>query len=284
MHPLAARGEGSDPWIDGIARFAPGESAGFGAAALPWVVLGPPRGGGLLQQSLHVVSVGHGGTITLVFRDNVVVDEPGDDLVVYENAFHVGSETGPVFTEVAMVEVSADGKTWAAFPYDAESLDGLAGREPVLSRPANGIDPLALEGGGDRFDLADVGLSFVRFVRLTDGGDTIADAGNLVPPAGKGGFDLDAMAALHSTATALVTGTVTSGGQPVAHALVKLVPSDGTRTLRRRTRADGTFRVWPVLPSGEYTVVARRFGVGRDRDSILLDPDSPTAAVELDLH
>lgn len=259
--------EPSDPWLDAVKIFAPGSYAGFGADQLPGIVLGPPRGGGLTQQSVDVVSLGNGGSITVVFRDNIVVDGPGDDLAIYENAFHAGSDSGPIFAEYGVVELSPDGKTWTPVPYDAESGAGLAGAQPVLSTPQNDIDPLAPEGGGDRFDIGALGLSFVRFVRITDGGDAIPDPGNVVPPANKGGFDLDAMGAIHSSPPGVVHGTVTSGDVPVAAAHVTLIPSDGTRRLHRRTRADGTFRFRPVLPSGSVTIRARRADLGHGETS-----------------
>ena len=273
----------SDPWLDGVKVFAPGSYGGFGSAQLPGIVLGPPWGGGMIQQSVDVVSLGNGGSITVVFRDNVVVDGPGDDLVIYENAFHAGSETGPIFAEYGTVELSPDGKTWTQVPYDPETGDGLAGAEPVLSTPENGIDALAAEGGGDRFDIGAVGLAFVRFVRISDGGDQIPDPGNLVPPANKGGFDLDAMGAVHSSAPGVVHGTVRSAGVPVADARVTLIPNDGTRRLHRRTRADGTFRFRPVLPSGTVTVRARRadLGHGETPASVTLESLEAEASLEI---
>jgi hypothetical protein len=271
----------SDPWLDAVKVFAPGSYAGFGADRLPVIVLGPPQGGGLIQQSVDVVSLGNGGSITVVFRDNVVVDGPGDDLVIYENAFHAGSETGPIFAEYGIVELSPDGKTWTQVPYDAESGTGLAGAQPVLSTSENGIDALAPEGGGDRFDIGEVGLSLVRFVRITDGGDAIPDPGNVVPPANKGGFDLDAMGAIHSSPPGVVHGTVTSGGVPIADARVTLIPSDGTRRLHRRTRADGTFRFRPVLPSGSVTIRARRVDIGQGETSTSVSLEALDAEADL---
>src|SRR6185369_16621830 len=96
----------------------------------PGVVLGPPEGGGLDQGSLDVVSLGNGGRITVSFADNAVVDGDGDDLVIFENPFYSGSL---LFSELAFVEVSADGHNWKQFPFDAETLEGLAGHTPVLA-------------------------------------------------------------------------------------------------------------------------------------------------------
>jgi hypothetical protein len=272
-----------DPWLDAVRAFSPGEFAGFGASALPGIVRGAPRGGGPLQGGTNVVSLGEGGSITVAFRDNVVVDGPGDDLVVFENAFHSGSAEGPLFEELGIVSVSADGKEWVTFPYDALTGEGLSGRAPVLSHPVNGIDPLSAEAGGDRFDIGALGLGFVRFVRITDGGDALPDAGDFVPPADKGGFDLDAMGALNSAEPGVVQGMVTANGAPVAGAGVRLEsPVDG-RVMRRRTRADGAFRFRPVLPSGSYRIVAAGDTLGRAEQTIEVDAGSLVADVELAL-
>ncbi|MBZ0147205.1 MAG: hypothetical protein K8F62_06630 [Pseudorhodoplanes sp.] len=48
--------------------------------------------------------------------------------------------------------------------------------------------------GGDAFDLAEVGLSAAKYVRITDVDGDPEDPGD----AFAGGFDLDAVAALHS--------------------------------------------------------------------------------------
>jgi hypothetical protein len=271
-----------DPFVDGVWKFSPGTFAGFGQERLPWIVLGPPQGTGVLEGATDVVSLGEGGQITLAFRDNVVVDGFGPDLVIFENAFHAGDENGPVFTELAFVAVSVDRKTWLSFPYDPATGVGLAGREPVLSNTANGVDPFSPEAGGDRFDLADLGLDYISYVRIVDVNGAIADAGDLVAPGGKGGFDLDAVGAIHSVAAARVSGTVTSAGEPVAYARIKLVPSNGGRKLRRRTGPEGAFEFSMVVPSGAYVLKAVRLGIG----SAIAEPmiDQGGSSLEFDLQ
>src|SRR5262249_13570084 len=135
----------------------------------------------------------------------------------FENPFLVnGATTGAPFAEPATVSVSADGVTWTAFPCLADSppfYPGCAGVYPVF---ANADDPQApsplvpttaaiqtLVGvpgaaftapagsGGDSFDLADVGVSSARFVRI-EASTVHAGLGGL------SGFDLDAVAAVHS--------------------------------------------------------------------------------------
>lgn len=161
--------------------YGPGQS--FGRDGMPEIALGPPVGGGCCQGSLDVVSLGDGGMVVLGFDGNAIADGPGPDFVVFENAFEIGA-TGELFAEPATVEVSADGLTWTAFPCPDAPFAGCAGVSPVfLNTPVTTIDPVA--HGGDAFDLADVGLTEARFVRITDR----ADLGSV--------FDLDAVGIVH---------------------------------------------------------------------------------------
>ncbi|GBD26358.1 hypothetical protein HRbin30_01690 [bacterium HR30] len=208
---LAARATVAGPFADAVVAFHPGAGAGYGQDLLPEVVLGPPRGRGLLEGSLDVVSLGHGGEIVLRFDPPVACNGPGPDILVFENPFHAGGVNGPVFAELAFVAVSQDGVHFAEFPWDAQSWRGLAGKTPVLSNPENGIDPLdPAQAGGDAFDLDEVGLPWIRFVRITDAGDRVADPGNRLPGGGMAGFDLDAVAAVHPCAPENPSPTVTS--------------------------------------------------------------------------
>jgi hypothetical protein len=211
---LAQLARAQDPFADAVVSFTPGPGAGFGADKLPGIVLGPPRGGGELQGSLDVVSLGNGGAIVLRFDLPVICDGPGPDLTVFENAFHSGSLSGPIFAEYGIVAVSQDGEHFVEFPYDPVTHVGLAGQTPVLSNPDNGISPLDPSvSGGDTFDLAQVGLTWAAYVRVTDAGDAIPDPGNLLPGGDQAGFDLDAMAALHACDPfGTLTATPSAGG------------------------------------------------------------------------
>jgi hypothetical protein len=188
------------PFADSVVSFTPGTNAGFGQSALPGVVLGPPQGGGEVQGSLDVLSLGNNGVIVLGFDVPVICDGPGPDLTVFENAFHQGTVDGPLFAEYGIVAVSQDGVNFITFPYDPVTHFGLAGQTPVLSNSGNGISPLDPSvSGGDQFDLADVGLTWAKYVRITDPGASIDDPGShIVPPGTTAGFDLDALAALHA--------------------------------------------------------------------------------------
>jgi hypothetical protein len=132
-----------------------------------------------------VVSLGNGGTVTVAFGGNAILDAPGPDFIVFENPFNVGSDPQTVYAELAMVEVSEDGNNWFAFPCTAATYPygTCAGWHPVnANSDSNDIDPTdPAVAGGDAFDLADLGVSKAMFIRITDRGD--------LPNA----FDLDAV-------------------------------------------------------------------------------------------
>ncbi len=183
------------PWASELVSFEPGEGAGFGSGDLPEVVLGPPVGHGPLKGSMDVLSLGMGGQIVLGFDGRELVDGPGVDLIVFENAFYAGGEAHAVWAEPAEVALSEDGEVWSAFPCDPAGSEestwpGCAGWQPTEAFDVEAPDPLdhALTGG-DGFDLADLGLDRARFVRITDLGD------DPTPPSA--GFDLDALGAVH---------------------------------------------------------------------------------------
>lgn len=149
-----------------------------------------------------VVSLGRGGSLTLAFG-RPIIDGPGHDFAVFENAFS-GS-----FLELAFVEVSADGETFVRFPavsltgsdvgpfglIDPTDVDGLAGKYPI--------------GQGVPFDLADLGAvapATVGFVRLVDvvGGTSLDSRGEVIhdpfPTIGSAGFDLDGVGVIQEEA------------------------------------------------------------------------------------
>jgi hypothetical protein len=203
------------PFPDRITELVIGEAGGFNQESLPDVVLGGPRGSGLRNGSVHVLSLGRGGHITLEFVRSEIVDGPGADFTVFENPFLIsGTTVTGVFAEPGRVSVSANGTDFTEFPCaldDAANLyPGCAGVFPVLANVDDprapsptapttdsilsliGLPPAAPPGsGGDSFDLTDVGLSAVRFVRIVSGPGS--------PPLGGGqaGFDLDAIAAVN---------------------------------------------------------------------------------------
>lgn len=213
-----------DPYADALAGFVPGVRAGFGQTSLPDVVLGGPHGVDLYNGGLDVLSLGVGGVLELEFVDNAVVDGPGVDFTVFENAFMnitSGFYIGDPFSEPGRVSVSQDGIVWYAFPCDDDpALDapwypGCAGVRATLSDvddPATphpsipttesfedlvGLSvistPPPAGSGGDSYDLADVGLTWARFVRIEA---SSFDAGLCCET--NAGPDVDAVAAVNS--------------------------------------------------------------------------------------
>ncbi len=166
-----------------------GPGAGFGQSEMPQVVLGPPQGAGATAGSLDVVSLGNGGSIVLAFGAQTITDGPGADFIVFENAFWAGGDPEVPFAEPATVAVSEDGETWVELPCTAVEapFEGCAGWSPVYANALdNEIDPHdPAAAGGEAFDLASVGLTRARFVKLTDRADLDGFSGS---------FDLDAVA------------------------------------------------------------------------------------------
>jgi len=180
------------PFAIEVASVSLGERAGFGESDLPGIVLGPPRGGGLTQGSLDTLSLGVGGSI-VVELGVTVVDGQGTDFIVFENAFQFGGTD--IFAEPGFVSVSEDGEVFTEFPCDPESSErlGCAGVAPVFANAdENDIDPTnPATAGGDAFDLASIGVTRARFVRIVDAGISGGFGTD------NAGFDLDAVAVVH---------------------------------------------------------------------------------------
>lgn len=175
-----------------VTSFSPAGAATFGSERMPGVVLGAPEGGGNRRGGTDVLSLGVGGAIVLEFGPREIVDGPGADFIVFENAFVIGNGPG-VFVEPGEISVSEDGQSWETFTCDkAPPFAGCAGVSPVHASSTSGVsafDPQS--AGGDAFDLADVGLQRARFVRIVDVGGVSSDQTS--------GFDLDAIAIVHGT-------------------------------------------------------------------------------------
>ncbi len=228
-----------DPFVDEVISFNPLAQGGFGASNMPQVVLGSPQGLGSSVGSVDVVSLHskinddgtqtppYGGSITLKFNDNIVVNAEGLDFTVFENVFYVGGDPQFRWMEPATVSVSQDGIIFYTFSidfvphYDQDDQincynpfcysKGFAGINPVYSSNGspNPADPSV--SGGDSFDLSDItvkDLKWVSYVRITaTGDDWLLDCnGNKVrhvkemsacSGVGSSGFDLDAVCAIN---------------------------------------------------------------------------------------
>jgi hypothetical protein len=224
-------------FADRVVGYQIGTGGGAGSDRMPGIVLGPPHGRGAFQGSTDTLSLGLGGWILLEFTEGSIVDGPGADFTVFENPFlPEGVVTYPPFAEPGTVSVSADGVAWHTFPCQLNAppyYPGCAGVYPVFANADDPATPSAIVpcnvpiqalvdvpvnafapptcSGGDRFDLADLGLPAARFVRI--------DASQLEPGlGGTAGFDLDAIAAIHfatspaafSTTTIPVAATTTT--------------------------------------------------------------------------
>jgi hypothetical protein len=182
-----------------VAQYLPG--AGVGANfSDPELALGGPRGDSSGQLgSLDVVTLGVGGALALSFDDNGerrgIFNGVGPDFIVFENPFFFGANRARVFAELAFVEVSSDGRSFARFSGSVSSSDsvgafgtistgsvsGLVGADPTFANvDKNDIDPFnPSAAGGTPFDLAELGghenvvsgrvdLDSIRFVRIID--------------------------------------------------------------------------------------------------------------------
>ncbi len=201
-------------FISCILSYEPGPGAGFGQDAgpgqvgFPQITYGPPVGGGADEGSTDVLTLGGGGEIAFGFGGNAIVDGPGPDFIIFENPFDIGGDPDAPYAESGEVSVSDDGQTWVTFPcntgpfpyadagpYDAAdagpSYAGCAGWHPVLSNPDNGISPFdPATAGGDAFDLATIGVTRARYVRIRDVSFRGASPTE--------GFDLDATAIVNA--------------------------------------------------------------------------------------
>jgi hypothetical protein len=193
----------ADRFITNVVSFTPGPCAGFGQSSMPTIVEGPPIGGGADMGSTDVVSLGNQGEIVVAFDPNTIVDGPGVDFIVFENPFDVGGNASNIYAEPGEVSVSADGVNWTVFPCTATSYPygECAGWHVVFSNPDDGISPVdPATAGGDPFDLsdlADAGVTEVRYVRIRD--KTMESC-----PSGPGGpttngFDLDAISIVNAS-------------------------------------------------------------------------------------
>jgi hypothetical protein len=230
--PTAQAGPFDDPgwdasamvaWATTVEVFSPGyldaSAPGLGHAdfGLPAFALGAAT-----TDPYDVVSLGDGGSITLLF-DASIVDGVGHDFAVFENGFYT---VGGLYAEFAFVEVSSNGVDFARLPAETLNPGSVGGLDPVDPTDYHnlaGRHPLAV---GTGFDLADLALDplvtsglldldDVRFVRLIDvigdGSTTDAFGAALNDPYptafSAGGFDLEAVGVIHTLPEpSLVTG------------------------------------------------------------------------------
>ncbi|MBC8146299.1 MAG: hypothetical protein H7X80_12000 [bacterium] len=215
-----------------VHSFVPGtgQSSGQGAEYFPANALGYPdtnaRRNAQSVDPREVLSLGMDGEIVLRF-DTPIVDGPGADFTVFENAFYgsIGARE-VLFAEPAQIGVSRDGNTFVDFAFDSLTLAGCAGTIPTNGNESP-IDTRV--SGGNSFDLAKVGIDSVRFVRVRD--ITRMVANNTSHPfwdATLSGFDLDAVIAIPQWVREVSRSIATSDSRVA----VRLVPNPATSHVR----------------------------------------------------
>jgi len=188
---------------DSVISFSPGkgQNAGQTSEYFPLNVLGLPDTNATWDvpssDPAQICCLGLGGTITLGFMKHPIIDKPGADFSVFENAFLM--YRNKIFCEPARVEISRDNIHYYQYDYDTLYLSGCAGLTPTNGKN-NPSDPSV--SGGDHFDIGILGLDTVRYVRITDICNLILK--NKKHPSyslALSGFDLDAVVAVHHADT-----------------------------------------------------------------------------------
>jgi hypothetical protein len=182
--------------IDTVINFKPGKGQNSGQSPdfFPRNIFGLPSRNASKYipetSESEVLSLGLSGEITVSFKNYWVYDGPGDDFIVFENAF-INPINNKVFAEPAVVSVSEDGINFIEFPYNLENLKGCAGTNPTDGK----ADPFSPEvSGGNAFDLATIGLTRIKYIKIKDITDSVlANPSHQFYDATLSGFDLDAI-------------------------------------------------------------------------------------------
>lgn len=201
-------------WATGVAAYLPGPGVTDPDFSMPAQALGPAG-----TDTLAVVSIGNGGTITLTF-DTPIADGDGWDFAVYENGF-----ASDIFLELAFVEVSSDGTHFARFDSAFQATVTPSGNASGTAAQIGGLAGTYMVGYGTPFDLAalrnaplvrdgSVDLASIKSVRVVDvvgDGTTLDSFGRaIVDPLSSGptaGFDLDGVAVLNTARSAGAGGS-----------------------------------------------------------------------------
>ncbi|HVT09441.1 MAG TPA: hypothetical protein VHO67_18400 [Polyangia bacterium] len=191
-------------WATAVGDYAPGPGVTNYQFTVPAQGVGPAG-----TDTLAVVSIGNGGSITLTF-DPPIADGAGWDFAVYENGF-----ANDIYLELAFVEVSSDGTHFARFDSAFQTAVAPGGNSSGVASQIGGLAGAYMVGYGTPFDLAairnsplvrngTVDVTSVRFVRLVDvvgDGATLDSFGRpIIDPLSSGpsaGFDLDGIAVLN---------------------------------------------------------------------------------------
>lgn len=169
-----------------------------------------------------IVSLGDSGVAVVQFEQRIY-DGPGPDFVVFENGFSNPANPEEAYLELAFVEVSSDGHNYFRFPATSNTnttvqIDGVG--TYLNARHLNNLAGKYISGYGTPFDLSDLsgiaGLDVdnVSHVRIVDVVGSIDQWGSrdhnlqiindpFPTPFPTGGFDLDAVGAIHIKNTSI---------------------------------------------------------------------------------
>lgn len=184
--------------IDTVYSFIPGEGqfSGQEAEYYPQNIFGKPDKNATNElpsnDKNQILSIGLDGEITIGFKNYLIVDKPGLDFIIFENAF-INPVNNKIFAEPAIISVSSDGISFVAFPFDSLTLIGCAGITPTYGNPAD-----YKNCGGDKFDLADIGMNNITHIRIKDiSRMTLNNPAHPYYDAVISGFDLDAVVGIN---------------------------------------------------------------------------------------
>lgn len=183
--------------------------------------LGPP--------SIEALSLGDGGQATLSFSQ-AIINGPGPDFAVFENAFANPVNPAEAYLELAFVEVSSDGEHFVRFPaisgtqdtvqndnftyMDAALLHNLAGKYATGYGTPFDLEELKDEPGLD--------VNNIRYIRIIDVVGSLDSTyasfdqdGRIIndpypSPYPTGGFDITAIGVLNLAASGIAQADSTS--------------------------------------------------------------------------
>jgi hypothetical protein len=267
---------------DAVERFTPGsgQTSGQEAKYYPANILGLPdssaRDSVPSVDPASVLSLGLGGEIVLRFDRHPILDRPGMDFTVFENAFRytIGARER-IYAEPAEVAVSRDGITFHSYDYDSLTLAGCAGVTPTNGE-RDPFDPLV--SGGNSFDLALLGIDSVRYVRIRDITAIVRD--NRAHPFWDPtltGFDLDAVLSLHGG----VAGVDDVNDRTAMPMMVGANPADHTTRVQLTTRKRAEIRGWLVDLHGHRRMVIDEHSIDAGTTELAVDVASFAAGAYL---
>ena len=230
----------------------------------------------------NIVSLGDSGIATATFA-HPIYNGSGPDFVVFENGFKNPSDATMGFLELAFVEVSSDGTNFFRFP--AVSNIPLNTQIPGsgVYTDATLINNLAgkyVSGFGTPFDLQELSgisglnISAITHIRIIDvigsinGNSSTDNNGHIINDPyptdfPTGGFDLDAVGAIHQHAVAVndINGgnTVRLFPNPTTDNVSIAVAHNSTATLTSPTGA--TLEQF-TLPAGNNTISLTHYPSG----------------------